>query len=138
MTKQKIYYFPNPGCEDAIFGGGDTVCIDYAEIVRLAAEWETTADALLEQLHEATEDDISAYGTYDMPIGRYSFAELKAAACRHESSTVERLALLDWLNAYDADAWNGWRFDLGDGRGLSPITRELPDGDIIVVDAEVM
>ena len=64
--KNKTYYFPNPEFEFAFFGNGDTICIDFAEVERLANEWgyESTDD-LLSKLHEASEFEISEYGTYD-------------------------------------------------------------------------
>ena len=62
----KTYYFPNPEHESDFFGGEYPICIDFAEVERLANEWgyEST-DSLLSELHEASEFEISEYGTYD-------------------------------------------------------------------------
>ena len=62
----KTYYFPNPGYESDFFGYEYPVCIDFAEVKRLANEWgyESTDD-LLSELHEASEFEIAEYGTYD-------------------------------------------------------------------------
>ena len=66
--KNKTYYFPNPEHESAFFGSEYPICVDFAEVKRLANEWgyESTDD-LLSELHEATEAEITKYGTYDTP-----------------------------------------------------------------------
>ena len=61
----KTYYFPNPEFNDSFFGGSDAVCVDHAEALRLASEWDMTETEIMEQLHEATADEISEYGVYD-------------------------------------------------------------------------
>ena len=62
----KTYYFPNPEHESAFFGSEYPTRVDPAEVERLANEWgyEST-DNLLSELHEASEFEISEYGTYD-------------------------------------------------------------------------
>ena len=62
----KTYYFPNSKYESAFFGGEYPICVDFAEVERLANEWgyEST-DSLLSKLHEASEFEIAEYGTYD-------------------------------------------------------------------------
>lgn len=66
----KIYYMPDLGpCGsgwDAFFGAEDPVCVGYETIERMAyeCEYESTA-ALLEQMHEADEDEINEYGVSD-------------------------------------------------------------------------
>lgn len=66
--KSKTYYFPDPEHEAAFFGNGDTICVDFAEVARLAAEWRyESVDDLLSEMHDASEFEISEYGTYDTP-----------------------------------------------------------------------
>jgi 2-iminoacetate synthase ThiH len=59
----KTYYFANSGCD--LFGGYDPICIDLAEVERLAREWDMTTEELLDQMHEASLDEIEEYGVYD-------------------------------------------------------------------------
>ena len=61
----KIYYFANEDHADAIYGTENPVCIDLAEVERLAREWDMTPEELLEQMHEATAEEISEFGVYD-------------------------------------------------------------------------
>ena len=66
--KNKTYYFRNPEFEFAFFGNGDTICIDFPEVERLSNEWGYgSVGVLMDQLHEATEAEITKYGTYDTP-----------------------------------------------------------------------
>lgn len=63
----KTYYFPNSEHMDKWFV--DTpVCMERAEVNRLISEWandEVSPEDLWSQLHEATEEEISKYGTND-------------------------------------------------------------------------
>lgn len=61
--KMKTYYI----ADNAEFYGSESpVCIDMTEVKRLASEWGyESADQLLEQMHEADENEISEFGTYD-------------------------------------------------------------------------
>lgn len=61
----KTYYFPNAEHADAFFGNQSAVCVDAAELDRLAAEWGMESDELRGQVHEATPDEIDTYGVYD-------------------------------------------------------------------------
>ena len=61
----KKYYIANDEHRDAIYGAEPGVCIDMAEAERLAREWDMATEELLEQMHEAGPDEISAYGTYE-------------------------------------------------------------------------
>ena len=61
----KTYYFPNAEHSDAFFGGQSPVCVDAAELDRLAADWGLDDDELRAQVHEASEDEIAEYGVYD-------------------------------------------------------------------------
>ena len=66
--KNKTYYFPNPEDESAFFGSEYPICVDFAEVKRLANEWGYgSVGVLMDQLHEATEAEITKYGTYDTP-----------------------------------------------------------------------
>ena len=60
----RTYYFINSDVNpDSIYGSEYPVCITETEIARLAAEWEKPD--LMEQFHEASENEIAEYGVYD-------------------------------------------------------------------------
>lgn len=61
---EKTYYFANDEYIDAVYVG-DPVCIDRTEVQRLASEWDMTEEELMDQLHEATADEIEEFGVYD-------------------------------------------------------------------------
>lgn len=65
ISGEKMYYFANDEYVDYIYGSGELVCIDFAEVKRLASEWEMTIEELMEQMHEATAEEITQYGIYD-------------------------------------------------------------------------
>lgn len=58
----KIYYIANAEHADAIYGDQLPICMDLNEVKRLAREWGMDTDELLEQMHEADEDEIAEYG----------------------------------------------------------------------------
>lgn len=60
--RMKRYYMANPEHSDAIYGDEIPVCIELAEVKRLACEWGMTTDELLEQMHEASTDEIEEWG----------------------------------------------------------------------------
>jgi hypothetical protein len=62
---EKTYYIANAEHSDAIYGDQIPICIDLAEVKWLAREWGMTTEELLEQMHEADEDEIAEYGVYD-------------------------------------------------------------------------
>lgn len=70
-------------------------------------------------------------------IGRYQFADLYAAAAAADSTAADRIALVEWFELYDIYSWNGECYDLEDGYSLYPILEEQPDGDFVLVDAEI-
>jgi len=61
----KTYYFADDEHIDKIYGDQKPVCIDLAEVKWLANEWDIPPRALLNQMHEATADEIARYGVYD-------------------------------------------------------------------------
>lgn len=61
----KTYFFPDTEHYDAFFGASAPICIDRAELERLARGWEMDIEDLMEQVHEATENEIAEYGTYN-------------------------------------------------------------------------
>ena len=61
----KTYYFPNAEHADAFFGSQSPVCVDAEELDRLAAEWGMEPDEIRDQVHEASEDEITKHGVYD-------------------------------------------------------------------------
>ena len=59
----KVYYLPKDGIDpDAIYGSEQIVCISEKEVARLSREWETD---LMEQMREATKEEIKECGVYD-------------------------------------------------------------------------
>ncbi|MBR2047147.1 MAG: hypothetical protein IJ960_00975 [Oscillospiraceae bacterium] len=61
----KHYYLANPEHSDAIYGDQYPVCIDLAEVKRLAHEWDMTTEELLDQMHEASDAEIAEWGVYE-------------------------------------------------------------------------
>lgn len=61
----KTYYIADSEHSDAIYGDQTPICIDLAEVNRLAREWGMTPDELLEQMHEATDSEIDVWGVYN-------------------------------------------------------------------------
>lgn len=61
----KTYYIADSAYSDQIYGNQEPICIDLAEVKRLAKEWDMTMDELLDQMHEASADEIETYGVYD-------------------------------------------------------------------------
>ena len=64
-TMRKTYFFPNTENEENFFGSDNPICVDAEELSRLAREWSLTLDELMEQVHEANDDEIEEYGIYD-------------------------------------------------------------------------
>lgn len=61
----KTYYFPDTEHYDAFFGASTPICVDLTELERLARGWEINFAELLDQVHEAGDDEITEYGVYD-------------------------------------------------------------------------
>ena len=61
----KKYYFPNSDYEEEFFGSESPVCVDVEELRRLARGWDLTWEEIMEQVHEAGDDEIDEYGTYE-------------------------------------------------------------------------
>lgn len=64
-NKMKKYYFPNDEHIETFFGSEYPVCVDLAELYRLANGWDKSVDDLMEQMHEASESEIAEFGVYD-------------------------------------------------------------------------
>ena len=59
----KVYYLPKDGIDpDTIYGAETIICLSENEVVRLSREWETD---LMEQMREASQEEIEKYGVYD-------------------------------------------------------------------------
>lgn len=59
----KTYYIPKDGIDPvSIYGTEPVVCISAKEVSRLSHEWKVD---LMEQMREATPDEIKEFGTYD-------------------------------------------------------------------------
>ena len=106
----KTYYLPkeeiNP---DTIYGGGSVVCISAEEIDRLSREWDVD---LMEQMQEATRQDIRSYGTYD------------------NLGTADTADIVAYINAFDE--WDEGQYDalceLADRADISPTDFRDYDG----------
>lgn len=61
----KTYYFPDGKYIDAFFGSAEYICCDMPELERLARDWGVELCDLMEQVHEASADEIAEYGVYD-------------------------------------------------------------------------
>lgn len=64
INERKVYYMADDDYIPAIYIDAP-VCIDRAEVERLAREWDMTTEELLEEMHEATADEIDEFGVYD-------------------------------------------------------------------------
>lgn len=62
---KKKYYFADDEYIDSIYGSEHPICIDMAELKRLAREWEMTTAELRRQMHEASAEEIAEYGIYN-------------------------------------------------------------------------
>lgn len=61
--ENKIYYLPNDEIWNSFFGSQNPVCVDQAEVERLAREWDD--EDLMDKMHEASDSDIEDYGCYN-------------------------------------------------------------------------
>jgi hypothetical protein len=59
------FYIAKPEYADAIYGSEYPVCLSLCAVAQLAAGWEMTTAELLEQMDEATPDQIAEFGTLD-------------------------------------------------------------------------
>lgn len=53
-------------------------------------------------------------------MNRYSYADLKEKAMSKDATQGDLANLADWLLLYDPQSWNGFYYDLDDGRTLNP------------------
>lgn len=59
------FYVAKPEHVDAIYGSEYPVCLSIFAVSQLAAGWEMTMEELLEQMDEATPEQIAEFGTLD-------------------------------------------------------------------------
>lgn len=59
------FYIAKPEYENEIYGSESPVCLSICAVAELAAGWEMTTDELLEQMDEATPEQIAEFGTLD-------------------------------------------------------------------------
>lgn len=59
------FYIAKPEHVDAIYGSEYPVCLSLCAVSQLASGWEMTTDELLEQMDEATPEQIAEFGTLD-------------------------------------------------------------------------
>ena len=60
-----LFYIAKPEYVDAIYGSEYPVCLSLCAVDQLAAGWEMTTEELLEQMDEATPEQIAEFGTMD-------------------------------------------------------------------------
>lgn len=60
-----LFYIAKPEYVDAIYGSEYPVCLGLCAIAQLAAGWEMTTAELLDQMDEATPEQIAEFGTLD-------------------------------------------------------------------------
>ena len=60
-----LFYIAKPEYVVAIYGSECPVCLSLCAVTQLAAGWEMTTGELLEQMNEATPDQIAEFGTLD-------------------------------------------------------------------------
>lgn len=56
------YYIAAPGNLDAIYGSEDPVCLSLHAVEQLAEMWEMSTEDLLDEMDEATPEEIKEYG----------------------------------------------------------------------------
>lgn len=62
VAEKKTWYLPDDEHADAFFGPVTPVCVDMDELIRLAEGWEMPLDELLDQVHEASEEELAEFG----------------------------------------------------------------------------
>lgn len=68
---------------------------------------------------------------------RYDYEELRKRALAENSTTADRLALLEWCDEFLYSRFNGECYDIDDGLELYPIYNEVEEDVFELVDAEV-
>lgn len=63
--KMDTFYIAKPEYENAVYGSEYPVCLSLCAIAQLAAGWEMAVGELLEQMDEATPEQIAGFGTLD-------------------------------------------------------------------------
>lgn len=58
-------YMPDDDYLDSWFGSDAPMCLSAEDIAYLANGWGKTVDELMEQVHEASEDEIEEWGVYN-------------------------------------------------------------------------
>lgn len=61
----KTYYIAQPEYVDAIYGSENPVCLSLNAVSQLAHDWEMATEELLEQMDEATPEQIAELGTLE-------------------------------------------------------------------------
>ena len=61
----ETFYIAKPEYEDEVYGSAYPVCLSLCAIAELATGWEMTTEKLLEQMEEATPEQIAEFGTLD-------------------------------------------------------------------------
>jgi len=86
------YYFPDAEYEDEIFGNDSACCFDLLEVIRLSQGWECN---LLEEMHEATQDEIKEHGVFntDIHAGYHSYYQYRSVILSDENDRLYRYYL---------------------------------------------
>lgn len=62
VQEREVYFLPRDEHWDNFFGPYEVKCVPYADLTALAVGWTMKLEELLEQVREATEDEIAEYG----------------------------------------------------------------------------
>jgi hypothetical protein len=108
----RAYYIARPEYSDYIYGDQLPVCLDLAEVKRLAREWDMTMDELLSQMHIATTKEMESHGVYD---SEYEGPIYWYAVMRDDED----------------DDWGYGSFDLANAKEM---VKKFPKGYIAVIE----
>lgn len=116
----KTYFIPNAEHMDIWFGSAYPVCMDLAEVSRLASDWGMELDEATDQLHKASDAEIAEYGVYDS----YLDPDIVALAERIRASDIWILADVKELciAAYMESEWES-----ADGDTFEYVAQEAAD-----------
>lgn len=69
ITREEVYgttyYVADIEHSDSIYGDQLPVCLDLNEVKRLSREWNMSVDEILDQMHEASQEEIEDLGVYN-------------------------------------------------------------------------
>jgi hypothetical protein len=108
----RYYYIANSDHSDQIYGNQEPICIDLAEVKRLAKEWDMTMDELISQMHVASAEEIEEHGAYDS----------------------EYAGPVYWYAVMQDDEDNDWGYGSFDLDKAKEMVKKFLDGHIAVIE----